>query len=274
MERNSGDGMDDPRRLSEGLSLVTATWESELAGKRLGEADIDGQSSADLANSLTRLDELLDPSLLPPLWIDISSDPPTTFTNEGSAPDQAIKVTPESLLRGRRAQILRQLKRATEAEKVEMSRKLAEKSPDDPEISSIEDKLERLNEEEVHFDELRNEGNARSDQRAFALEMQATQLQADIQAIQLQADIDERERRTRTELWLARLSRDSIAAIVGGVLLISFAIAVIVAMFTGTEITDVVQNSFLLILGYFFGAAVARRPSSASDQDAPRAPTP
>ncbi len=151
---------------------------------------------------------------------------------------------------------------------------MAEKSPDDPEISSIEDKLERLNEEEVHFDELRNEGNARSDQRAFALEMQATQLQADLQAIQLQADIDERERRTRADIWQTRLSRDSIAAIVGGVLLISFAIAVIVAMFTGTEITDVVQNSFLLILGYFFGAAVARRPSGASDQDAPRAPTP
>ena len=256
MEVNSRDGMIPVRRLTKGLSLVTETWESELAGKRLSETDIDAQSSADLANSLTRLDELLDPSLLPPLWIDISSDPPTTFTNEGSAPDQAIKVTPTSLLLGRRSQILRELKRANEAAKVEMSRKLAEKSSDDPEIPSIDAELERLDEEKARFEKLRNEGNARSAQRDFTLEMQA---------LQLQADIDERERRTRADIWLARLSRDSIAAFVGGVLLISFAAAVIVAMFIDTRITDVVQNSFLLILGFFFGAAVTRRPSGASD---------
>ena len=262
MEVNSRDGI--PIRLTEGLSLVTTTWESELARKRLSEADIDAQSSADLANSLTRLDELLDPSRLPPLWIDMSSEPPTIFTNEESAPDQAIKVTPESMLLGRRSQILRQLKRATEAAKVEMSER-AEKSLDDAEKKSIEAELERLDEDEARFEKLRNEGNARSAQRAFALEMEATQLQA---------DIDERERRTRAEIWQTRLSRDSIAAIVGGVLLISFATAVIVAMFTDTSTTDVVQNSFLLILGYFFGAAVRGRPGGASDQDAPRAPTP
>jgi hypothetical protein len=246
------DGM-TPGRLKEGLSLVTTTWESELASQRLSEADIDAQSSGDLADSLTRLDELLkDPRLLSPLWIDMSSESPITYTDEKSAPNHAIEMTPESLLRGRRAQILRKSKLANEAAKAELFHELDENSLDGVEKQSIEDKLERLDVEEVHLDELRNEGNALDARRKFENEMERRRF--DLVA-----------EKTRFGLRSQWRSRESIAAIVGGALLISFAITAIVAMFTGTEITDVVQNSFLLILGYFFGAAVGRRPDGAND---------
>ena len=272
MERNSGDGM-DPRSLTEGLSLVTATWESELASKRLSEADIDAQSSADPADSLTRLDDLLeDPRLLSPLWIDMSGESPTAFTDEKSAPNQAIEVTPESLVRGRRAQILRRSKLANEAAKAELFHELDENSLDDVEMQSIEDKLERLDVEEGHLDELRNEGNALDARRTFERQMERQQFEANLEESRRRFDLV--AEKTRAGLRSQWRSRESIAAIVGGALLISFAITAIVAMFTGTEITDVVQNSFLLILGYFFGAAVGRRPDGANDQDAPRARTP
>ncbi len=105
---------------------------------------------------------------------------------------------------------------------------------------------------------------------------QIQRLGAEIEENRRRFDLEREKTRAqiRTRIWQTRLSRDSIAAIVGGVLLIALATATIVAMFTDTEVTDVVQNSFLLILGYFFGAAVGRRPGGASDQDAPRAPTP
>ncbi len=283
MEVNSRD-WSPPRHLAEGLSQVTTRWESALDGMKLSEADIDAQarSSDDLADSLTRLDQLLeDPSLLPPLWLDMSTDPPAIFVDEESAPDQASKVTPENMLAGRRSQILRLLKRANKNAKDDLlSRKKNEESLGIGEMQQIDGELKRLDEDAERLDKDRNEANALSDQRGLNRELEIQRLQA---------EIEENKSRTRAELklvaektraqiknrrWQTLLGRDSIAAIVGGVLLIGFATAAIVAMFTDTEMTDVVQNSFLLILGYFFGAAVARRPGGSSDQDAPRAPTP
>ncbi len=283
MEVNSRD-WSPSRHLAEGLSQVTTRWESALDGMKLSEADIDAQarSSDDLADSLTRLDQLLeDPSLLPPLWLDMSTDPPAIFVDEESAPDQASKVTPENMLAGRRSQILRLLKRANKNAKDDLlSRKKNEESLGIGEMQQIDGELKRLDKDAERLDKDRNEANALSDQRGLNRELEIQRLQA---------EIEENKSRTRAELklvaektraqiknrrWQTLLGRDSIAAIVGGVLLIGFATAAIVAMFTDTEMTDVVQNSFLLILGYFFGAAVARRPGGASDQDAPRALTP
>jgi hypothetical protein len=49
--------------------------------------------------------------------------------------------------------------------------------------------------------------------------------------------------------------RESVASIVGALLLLSLGTAVIIAMFTHTPASQIVTSSFLLILGYFFGQA-------------------
>jgi len=85
----------------------------------------------------------------------------------------------------------------------------------------------------------------------------------ELQRFQLEAE--ERRSARKDRWWQVRASKDSIAAIVGGVLLIVLAIAVIAAMFTDTATTDVVQNSFLLILGYFFAATVSRPETGGGD---------
>ncbi|MCH7583392.1 MAG: hypothetical protein IIC72_12270 [Acidobacteria bacterium] len=290
MEVNSRD-WSPPRHLAEGLSQVTTRWESALDGMKLSEADIDAQarSSDDLAASLTRLDQLLeDPSLLPSLWLDMSTDAPAIFVDEESAPDQASKVTPENMLAGRQSQILRLLKRANKNAKDDLlSRKKNEESLGIEEMQQIDGELKRLDDDAERLEKDRNEANALSDQRRLNRELEIQRLQAEIEENKSRFDLEREETRAELKLvaektraqiknrrWQTLLGRDSIAAIVGGLILIGFATAAIVAMFTDTEMTDVVQNSFLLILGYFFGAAVARRPGGASDQDAPRAPTP
>jgi hypothetical protein len=49
------------------------------------------------------------------------------------------------------------------------------------------------------------------------------------------------------------LERESVASIIGALLLLSLGIALIIAMFTHTIASQIVTSSFLLILGYFFG---------------------
>jgi hypothetical protein len=79
---------------------------------------------------------------------------------------------------------------------------------------------------------------------------------AETQARNLKLEVDLQERRTAIrQSWLAR---ESIASIVGAILLLLLAGTLIVAMFTGTTVVDVIANSFLLILGYFFGQSVGR----------------
>lgn len=54
------------------------------------------------------------------------------------------------------------------------------------------------------------------------------------------------------------LERESVATIVGGVLLIVLTAALIAAMFTTTAVPEIVSNGFFIILGYFFGQTAGR----------------
>ncbi|MEV0683186.1 hypothetical protein AB0I35_04885 [Nocardia sp. NPDC050378] len=65
--------------------------------------------------------------------------------------------------------------------------------------------------------------------------------------------------------WDARkamLEREPAAVLVGGLLLLGIAVALIVAMFTHTEVPEILASGFLLILGFFFGQNSSRGESS------------
>jgi hypothetical protein len=68
----------------------------------------------------------------------------------------------------------------------------------------------------------------------------------------------------------AWLERESVASIVGALLLLSFGVTVIVSMFTHTRASQIVTSAFLLILGYFFGQGTAgvRREGKRRESDA------
>jgi len=62
----------------------------------------------------------------------------------------------------------------------------------------------------------------------------------------------------RTKIWLEILGRETVATIVGGILLLMLVIADIVAFILEKQLPEILQNTLLLILGYFFGQTVAR----------------
>ncbi|WP_157224327.1 hypothetical protein [Nocardia paucivorans] len=57
----------------------------------------------------------------------------------------------------------------------------------------------------------------------------------------------------RWEVRRAMLDREPAAVLVGGVLLVGIAMALVVAMFTHTAVPEILSSGFLLILGFFFG---------------------
>jgi len=63
----------------------------------------------------------------------------------------------------------------------------------------------------------------------------------------------------KSQIWLRILARESIASILGAIILFVMTISLIIAMFAEVQITNIVESAFLLILGYFFGQAVSKK---------------
>jgi uncharacterized protein Smg (DUF494 family) len=86
------------------------------------------------------------------------------------------------------------------------------------------------------------------------------------QFLQAQADQTDQERERlllfkfkmmerKSALRRSWFERESIAGVVGALLLVSLGTAVIISMFTHTPASQIVTSSFLIVLGYFFGQA-------------------
>ncbi|MEU0134902.1 hypothetical protein ABZ172_12880 [Streptomyces sp. NPDC006296] len=65
----------------------------------------------------------------------------------------------------------------------------------------------------------------------------------------LKQHISERKWNVRAQL----LARESVATLVGSLLLVGLATVITVAMFLNVQVTEILTNSFLIVLGYFFG---------------------
>ena len=88
--------------------------------------------------------------------------------------------------------------------------------------------------------------------QARSLQLQAEQTDQERErSMRLQFELKERASALRRS-WF---ERESVASIVGALLLVSLGAAVIISMFTHTPTSQIVTSSFLLILGYFFGQA-------------------
>jgi hypothetical protein len=127
-------------------------------------------------------------------------------------------------------------------------------------ISSIRDLVDQLNDADVKV-RLANELDELEEQR-IAIDAARTELRRQEMATQSQERLLVLKTEARSRLFKEYVARESVASIVGGLLLILFGISLVVAMFTALESSEIVVNSFLIILGYFFGQAAAGRPPS------------
>lgn len=69
----------------------------------------------------------------------------------------------------------------------------------------------------------------------------------------------------RWAIWQSILEKESVSTIVGAFLLIIITFCQIIASFTHITTTQILDNGFLVILGYFFGQTVARASSRQKD---------
>lgn len=132
------------------------------------------------------------------------------------------------------------------------------------------------------------DGKLRPEVREAQLKERQAQLKANAEAaakeelkaklalveLQARAEIDMKKSKVRTEMWQSFLARESVATIVGGFLLILITVVLFIAMFFKLATSDVITNSFLIILGYFFGQATSRAlPRMKDDGDSQRGDT-
>lgn len=118
-------------------------------------------------------------------------------------------------------------------------------------IDSLEDAVEA----KVSDPEIRQELSDLLGQIRAQQQQQTTDIRAHDDAGELaRLDIIAR----RWEVRKAMLEREPAAVLVGGVLLIGIAAALIVAMFVHTPVPEILASGFLLILGFFFGQNSSR----------------
>jgi hypothetical protein len=160
-----------------------------------------------------------------------------------SASEAIVEVGILPILLERKRLILERISALTSSESL-MALKESVSRVTDPDVRlSLETQIENY---EAQSEQLRQETVETEAQKAEAI----TSAQAETLKVNIFKE--------RANVWLQILGRESVASVVGALLLITFAIAVIVAMFTHVAASTVISDSFLLILGYFFGQGVAR----------------
>lgn len=96
------------------------------------------------------------------------------------------------------------------------------------------------------------------DNQAKALSEEEQNLQSSKQQLEIsKSKLEILEK--KSQIWLTILAKESIASIIGAILLVIIAVCLIVTMFLGIENTKIIESAFLLILGYFFGHAIAKK---------------
>lgn len=80
-----------------------------------------------------------------------------------------------------------------------------------------------------------------------------TQQKLVLQRLEFETKIAERQQRSRAWFIQQVLDRRMVASFVGGILLFILVLALLIAAFLGKTEMSIVENAFLIILGYFFG---------------------
>ncbi|MGW5229647.1 hypothetical protein ACWEP5_32545 [Nocardia niigatensis] len=145
-------------------------------------------------------------------------------------------------LRDRRARLLERIAYLTQQNQMAEIKGVVEAKVEDPQVrQELSDRLSELTRQQQ---ELADRLQAQDDEDAREERRQALQ---------------ERKWRMRKSL----LDREPAAVLIGGLLLIVVTVALLIAMFSHTPTPEIVANSFLLILGFFFGQTSSRGKSSA-----------
>lgn len=226
--------------------IISIHFEPRLASLNLSVKQIEGQNLEQLKQSLETInDAISNPDSFGRLKLLLSARFGVVITEDPSRAHLEVGILP--LLLERKKLILDRIRSLQSAEKIENLRDLVGKVDDETVRSKLEKEISGLEAESQKWHQQSEE---------------LRQTQVDMKPGFASITILER----RLQAWQSFLQRESVATIVGSLLLFVIAVSLLIAMFKGVATSEIINNSFLVILGYFFGQTVSRSSNKPTDE--------
>ena len=222
-----------------------AYFESQLTQMGLGEEQIKQQTLEELQQSLETInDAIKNPDSFGALNLKLDAQIGAVIASNGSGAHVSLGILP--ILLERKKLILQRIRLLKGEEKIETIQDLIKTIPDEKvqeklnrEITELKSESQKIREQEQQVQKVQNE----------------EQIKAQAEVARLSMELFER----RSKVWLSFLEKDSVATTIGGILLILITLSQIGAMLFGIAPSDTLNNTFLVILGYFFGQSTNNR---------------
>lgn len=240
-------GLLSPQQKAKYRSLeeqVESYFESQLRDLGLSKDQIETQSLDELQQSLEKVNE----ALKHPESFGTLRFPEVLVLVTSSGSDAHFERGILQLLLSCKKLILERIRTLSTNEKIESIQDLLNQVGD-------EDLKVRLNQEVT---DLRSEAQRlREQSKEVDQEESQEAIKTQTELERLKIELFER----RTKVWFSLLERESAATIIGGILLLVITVAHVTAIFSKFSIPEILNNAFLIILGYFFGQSTNDTPT-------------
>jgi hypothetical protein len=228
--------------------MIRTIFEPQLIALGLSSEQIERQEREELEQSLERVNESIrHPNSFGTLRLAADSEG-GWYVAKGASDANIQEVNILPLLLERKKLILERLKSTRINEEILEAQNIV-KNSDAAEISE-EEKHQR---EKLIADLKKEQGQLK--ENAEAQKEEELKAKLALADLQVRAEIEMKKAKARSEIWQSFLVRESVATIVGGCLLILITVVLLIAIFFKLTAPDIINNSFLVILGYFFGQA-------------------
>ncbi|WP_405328031.1 hypothetical protein [Leeuwenhoekiella sp. LLG6367-2.1] len=147
----------------------------------------------------------------------------------------------------KKREILEIIRKSSRENKIQSVTELIKNIGDSNLKDKISQEIQELNDQSGKFDEQEKE----IDKEAERINSMKEELEISKGKLDL---LDK-----KSQIWLKILAKESIASIIGGLILFIMSICILVAMFLKLDTSKIVESAFLLILGYFFGQSVSKK---------------
>ncbi|BDM69200.1 hypothetical protein HEK616_26870 [Streptomyces nigrescens] len=235
------------------MGAIRPVYLGLLAAQEIVKGDTSRLSLEELEDTIDRLNSAIaNPDQFPRVNLSVNSGRVQAALATGNEPGQ-FGILP-ILLEQKRA-VLARIRELRGKEQIESLQDLIEQVSDPDVKKALKQQLQEL---ERASEELRSQARELALAQAGASEDQERSLRL------LKVEVMER----RWAVWQKFLARESIATLVGAILLIALTALMGVAMFLKVAPMEVLSNSFLMILGYFFGQATGQRMGTAAEAPA------
>jgi len=228
----------------EQLEKSKSQFESQLIRLELGKEQIESQTLPELEQSLERVnDAIAHPDSFGTVKLKVVADLGFVIAKTGTEANYEIGVLP--VLLERKKMIIDRIRQLKGEQKIETLNDEIKNVPQDDVRVKLEKQLEELKAESLRYNQQ-------------AKEVEQARLQEQLNAQEKMRRLEQEMAERKAKTWQSYFRRELMATIVGSVLLLILAATQLIAMFQKLQTTEIVNNAFLIILGYFFGQTVNR----------------